>query len=54
MPDEFVLVPKAEYEWLLWFYSYADFGPADEDVRQSMMRTFESTGLVIPEEYKAE
>ena len=42
----------SEIEWLSWFYAYADFGPADEDVRELLKRQFKrETGLDLPEGY---
>ena len=41
---------KEELEYLLWFFSNADFGPADEDVRQLMEQEYtEETGKPVPE-----
>lgn len=43
------------FEFLEWFYENADFGPADEDVREFMKRNFKKkTGKEIPEEYDDE
>lgn len=44
-----------ELEFLQWFYSNADFGPADGDVREIMNRDFISeTGKTLPDGYKEE
>lgn len=44
-----------ELEWLKWFYSYADFGPADGDMRGWMRAQFEKkTGKAVPEGYASE
>lgn len=44
-----------ETVWLEWFYANADFGPADDDVRDDLMDQFErETGLTLPAEYRAE
>ena len=44
-----------ELEYLKWFFLYADFGPADGDVRDHMNYQFERlTGKSIPKEYKEE
>jgi hypothetical protein len=41
-----------ELEFLKWFFMYADFGPADGDVRDAMYRWFtESTGKALPQGY---
>lgn len=41
-----------ELEWLQFFYSEADFGPADCDVRDYLMQKFvEETGKQLPEGY---
>jgi hypothetical protein len=43
-----------ELEWLQWFYSRCDFGPAHEDVLQAMMEDFiEETGKKIPDGYES-
>ena len=45
----------AEVEWLRWFYSNADFGPADGDVRQILKDQFmKETGKELPEGYECE
>lgn len=42
-----------ELEYLKWFFSTADFGPADSDVRMYLEEQFEEeTGKTIPEGYK--
>lgn len=39
-------------EWLEWFYTEADFGPADGDVRDGLKRRFKAaTGMALPEGY---
>jgi hypothetical protein len=39
-----------ELEYLRWFHMWADFGPADSDVRDSMCRRFmRETGKNLPE-----
>jgi hypothetical protein len=44
-----------EYDFLLWFYQNADFGPADSDVRIYMMEEFEEeTGKILPDGYVCE
>ena len=53
-----------ELEFLRWFFAggagfaattYADFGPADGDVRDELYRLFtESTGKALPEGYAEE
>lgn len=41
-----------ELEFLKWFFSYADFGPADGDVRDSMYAWFKrTTGKELPDGY---
>lgn len=41
-----------ELEWLQFFYSGADFGPADSDVRDWIKQSFiEETGKQLPEGY---
>jgi len=41
---------KAELEYLRWFCSNADFGPADSDVRQYMCESYEKeTGKPVPD-----
>ena len=41
-----------EIKFLKWFYSYADFGPADGGVRDMLKDQFEEeTGLSVPEGY---
>lgn len=42
-----------ELEYLRWFYSNADFGPADGDVRDILSAEFEKeTGKTIPKSYR--
>lgn len=44
-----------ELEYLRLFFQYADFGPADEDVRQWINDSIEdATGKRIPSEYEPE
>lgn len=44
-----------ELEWLKFFYTYADFGPADEDVRNIIKEDFErKTNKKIPKNYRSE
>ena len=44
-----------ELEWLTYFCQYADFGPADGDVRQYMQEDFErKTGKLVPSNWKCE
>lgn len=41
-----------ELEYLQWFYSNADFGPADSDVRYYMKKDFvRETGKSLPNGY---
>ncbi len=41
-----------ELEFLRWFYSWADFGPSDSDVRDEMKDSFMAdTGKNLPEDY---
>jgi hypothetical protein len=48
-------VNQAAYDWLLWFFTEADFGPADSDVREIMQRQYKTkTGGIIPSAYKVE
>jgi len=45
----------SELEYLKWFFSHADFGPADGDVHIWMQEKFEEeTGLEVPNDYKYE
>jgi hypothetical protein len=42
-----------ELEWLQFFYGSADFGPADDDVRQIIEQDFErTTGKRLPAKYR--
>lgn len=44
-----------ELEFLQWFYANADFGPADEDVRQHLKECFaDETGKTLPSGYQSE
>lgn len=47
-------VDKAEYDYLLWFFTSADFGPAHGDVMLYMNEQYVSDGGTIPDEYKVE
>ena len=40
-----------ELKYLRWFYENADFGPADDDVRQIMNEQYIREGGVIPKGY---
>lgn len=40
-----------ELKYLRWFYANADFGPADDDVRQIMNEQYIRDGGVIPKRY---
>ncbi len=40
-----------ELKYLRWFYENADFGPADDDVRQIMNAEYVREGGVIPKGY---
>jgi hypothetical protein len=51
MEKELVTITKEEYDYLLWFYSNADFGPVDEDVRDILNSEYISEGGSIPREY---
>ena len=41
-----------ELKYLRWFYENADFGPADDDVRQIMNAQYVREGGVIPKGYE--
>lgn len=44
-----------EIDYLRWFYRYADFGPADSDVRDILNQAFvRETGLELPDGYEEE
>ena len=43
-----------ELKYLRWFYENADFGPADDDVRQIMNERYVRGGGVIPKGYENE
>ena len=43
-----------ELKYLRWFYANADFGPADDDVRQIMNEQYVREGGVIPNGYENE
>jgi hypothetical protein len=48
-----VLEQEDEVGFLRWFYSEADFGPADGDVRDIMKKQYvEKTGKPLPEGYE--
>ena len=50
MPEQ-----ASELEFLKWFYSYADFGPADGDVRFYLKEDFKKqTGKSLPAGYEEE
>ncbi len=43
----------SELQWLRYFFSYADFGPADADVRYIIEQNFtNATGLALPKGYE--
>jgi hypothetical protein len=43
----------SEKEWLEWFYSECDFGPAHEDVILELQQRFEkTTGERVPRGYR--
>ena len=48
---EMVTITKEEYDYLVWFYSNVDFGPAGEDVRDMLNTNYLNEGGVIPEDY---
>ena len=41
-----------ELEFLEWFFNNCDFGPADSDVRCSLMEEFEQSGKRVPRSYR--
>ncbi|WEU67390.1 hypothetical protein [Xanthomonas phage JGB6] len=45
---------QKELDFLRWFYSYSDFGPADSDVRYHLKSRYERQGGVVPDGYKEE
>lgn len=49
--DEFITISKEEYDYLTWFFSAADFGPADDDVRYFMNEDYRRDGGTIPAGY---
>lgn len=53
MSDEKRTIERAtELEWLRWFHAWADFGPADSDVRAALRDEFMSeTGKNLPDGY---
>ena len=43
----------SELQWLRYFFSHADFGPADDDVRYIIEEDFtRTTGLALPKGYE--
>jgi hypothetical protein len=49
--EERQVTDKVYAEWVDWFYVNADFGPADDDVRQYMFEQFlEETGYKLESE----
>jgi hypothetical protein len=43
------------FDYLSWFYSAADFGPANGDVRLIMERQYQKqTGRLVPDGYRHE
>lgn len=51
---EIVEVDKLEIDYLRWFFSSADFGPAHGDVMYYMNAEYVNSGGVVPEGYKEE
>ena len=50
-----VKIEATKFEWLEWFYAYADFGPADSDVRHHYQKEFERrTGKLVPKDYRSD
>lgn len=50
-----ITISTADYDWLVWFFQNADFGPADSDVKALMESYYqEETGKCVPDKYKAE
>lgn len=48
-------VKATELEYLQWFYLKADFGPADDDIRDKLNRWFmEESRKDLPEGYEPE
>lgn len=48
-------MPDAELKFLRWYYANADFGPADDDVRQYLKECYvEQTGDPLPPGYEIE
>lgn len=42
-----------ELEFLRWFFSYTDFGPADFEVKASLMQEFEfDQKMRVPTDYR--
>lgn len=47
-----IIERATELEWLQWFHSWADFGPAEGDARESLRAQFmRETGKNLPEGY---
>lgn len=47
-----IIERATELEWLQWFHSWTDFGPAEGDVRESLKAQFmRDTGKNLPEGY---
>lgn len=45
-----MIIDKDEYDYLLWFFQNADFGPADTDVRYNLEQYYERTkGVRVPD-----
>ena len=54
-PSNYVRVKATELEFLKYFYQAADFGPADQDVRNIIKEAFmEDSGDNLPEGYELE
>jgi hypothetical protein len=52
---ETVEVSRDEYDFLVWFAQYADFGPADGDVRDGMREEYErQTGRKVPRGWRGD
>ncbi len=43
---------KSENAYLRYFHSYADFGPADDDVRRSIDTAYVAAGNTIPDGWR--
>lgn len=46
--------PQIELDYLRWFWSSCDFGPAHDDVMYYMHEEYVKSGGVIPTAYKDE